>query len=202
MNSALKHEPGGVCAVVLAAGASRRMGVENKLLAEVGGVAMVRHVVTAALASKLSAVVVVTGFEGGRIRAALTELDLRFVDNPDYADGLSTSLRAGVGAARDDCTGAVILLGDMPRISPAIIDRLVESFRAGEGRSICVPVYDGRRGNPVLWPERFFSDLGAITGDRGGRDLLARLSDHVDPVDVDSPDIFSDVDTPDDLAST
>jgi molybdenum cofactor cytidylyltransferase len=204
MNSVAKNKPGGVFAVVLAAGSSRRMGAENKLLVDIDGMAMVRRVVTAALASEARAVIVVTGFEGERIVDALSGLDVRFVDNPDFADGLSTSLKVGINAVSqdNDCTGAVILLADMPRLSSTAIDRILERFRAGGGESICVPVYDGRRGNPVLWPRRFFPDLGAVTGDKGGRDLLQRLSNHVIAVEVDSPEIFFDVDTPDDLART
>ncbi|MBC8339802.1 MAG: nucleotidyltransferase family protein [Rhodospirillales bacterium] len=199
MNPGKKNRSGGVCAVVLAAGASRRMGDENKLLANVHGRPIIRSAVTAALEAGAGPVVVVTGFEGGRVRAVLSGLDVGFADNPDYPEGLSTSLKAGIEAVPQDCTGAVIVLGDMPRVSAAIIDKLVDRFETGGGETICVPVHGGRRGNPVLWPRRFFADLAAVQGDRGGRDLLQRLSGHIETVEVDTPEIFFDVDTPDDL---
>lgn len=189
-----------IAVIVLAAGRSTRMGVANKLLSVIDGTPMVRRVVEAALASKARPVLVVTGHQAGEVRAALAGLDVAFVDNPDYAAGLSTSLKAGVAAVPATAEGALVLLGDMPRITAGHIDRLIEAFTAEQGRCICVPVHQGRRGNPVLWPSAFFGEMLQLQGDAGAKTLLATHADRVREVDLGTDAIFVDVDTPDALA--
>src|SRR5258708_25406718 len=110
------------------------MGATNKLLAQIEGLPMVARVVDAAKASKVAAVVVVTGHQADEVRAVLADRPVRFVHNPDYAVGLSTSLKAGLGALAPEVDGALICLGDMPRVTPAMIDRLVPSFAPLAGR--------------------------------------------------------------------
>ncbi len=121
---------------MLAAGLSSRMG-RNKLLATVAGKPLLRHAVDSALASRLTPLVVVTGHDAAAVRESLSGLDVTFVQNPDYADGLSTSLRAGLAALPDDCDGGLVLLGDMPAITPALINRTIEAFAPEEGHAIC-----------------------------------------------------------------
>jgi len=186
-----------IAALVLAAGRSTRMGA-NKLLADVGGKPMVRHAVEAALASQAEAVVVVTGHEAARVRAALAGLDVRFAQNDLYADGLSTSVRAGVAAA-EGADGALVCLGDMPGLTARTIDRLIAAFNPAEGRGVIVPVHDGRRGNPVLWGRAFFADLMALSGDVGAKPLLAGAADAVCEVEIGDDGVLTDLDTPDAL---
>lgn len=188
-----------VGAVVLAGGSSKRMGEDNKLLQEVDGKAMVRRVVEAALDSHAVSVIVVTGHEAVRVRQALAGLDVTFVHNPNYADGLSTSVRAGVGHVPTACGGAVMLLGDMPRVTAGHIDVLLDRFRDEQGRAICVPTCGGRRGNPVVWPRDFFADMMDLDGDVGARRLIERHRERVVEVAIEDRAIFLDVDTPDDL---
>ena len=191
--------PPRIAAVVLAAGQSRRMGTLNKLLIEVDGVPMVRRVAAAALASKAAPVVVVTGHEAERVRAALAGLDVAFAHNSDFAEGMSSSLHCGVEALDPAIDGAVVCLGDMPRTSAALIDRLIADFNPLEGRAIGVPTYRGKRGNPVLWAARFFGEMRNLSGDVGARHLIG---DHADAVyEVESPDhsVTIDVDTPEAL---
>ena len=195
--------PPRIAAVVLAAGQSRRMGALNKLLIEVDGVPMVRRVAAAALASKAAPVVVVTGHEAERVRAALAGLDVAFAHNSDFAEGMSSSLHCGVEALDSErapgIDGAVVCLGDMPRTSAALIDRLIAGFNPLEGRAIGVPTYRGKRGNPVLWAARFFGEMRNLSGDVGARHLIG---DHADAVyEVESPDhsVTIDVDTPEAL---
>ena len=186
-----------VAAVVLAAGSSRRMGGANKLLADWNGRPLVAHAVAAVAASAAKPVLVVTGHEAARIEAALAGLDVRFVHNPDFAQGLSASLKAGLGAlAAEFVDGALICLGDMPKVSTATLNRLIETFEAGGKKAICAPAADGQRGNPVLWPVDLFAALMAVSGDVGGRALLARHAERVQPVAADPGEIFTDVDTP------
>ena len=143
-----------------------------------------------------------TGHETDRVEAALAGLDVRTVRNPDYALGLSASLRAGLAALdKDGVSGALICLGDMPRVTAATLDRLIDAFEAGGGRAICAPVADGRRGNPVLWPADLFAAMKELAGDAGARELIARHADRLQTVDADAAEIFHDVDTPEALAA-
>lgn len=190
-----------IAAIVLAAGRSTRMGGPNKLLAEVGGRPLVVHAAEAALGAGLSDVVVVTGHQEAAVRGVLEPLGLRFTHNPDYAEGLSTSLRAGLAALGEDCDAAVVLLGDMPRISADLVRRLCAAFDPASGRHIVVPVAEGRRGNPVLWGRRFFPELLRVAGDQGGRAVLASAPEAVAEVAGEDDDVHLDLDTPEALAA-
>jgi molybdenum cofactor cytidylyltransferase len=188
-----------VAAIVLAAGRSTRMGAQNKLLADLGGKPMVRRVVETALASRARPVLVVTGHMAAEVGAALAGLEVRLVANPDYAAGLSNSLKAGIRAVPEECNGALVLLGDMPRVAPEHIDRLMDPFVASP-EGIVVPVHEGRQGNPVLWPRRYFSALLQLDGDVGAKRLIAAHRAGVREVEVGTTGIFADVDTPEELA--
>lgn len=190
-----------VAAIVLAAGQSRRMGRRNKLLAEVDGRPMVARTVAAVLASRASGVTVVLGHQAEKVRAALTGFDVKFVDNPEYAEGLSTSLRRGLAALPAETEGALICLGDMPRIPSEEIDRLIASFDPAAGRAICVPTHRGKRGNPVLLGQRFFAEIQEISGDVGARQLIGAYPELVHEVEMDSDAVLIDIDTPEALAS-
>jgi molybdenum cofactor cytidylyltransferase len=189
-----------VTAIVLAAGRSTRMGAPNKLLADVAGKPMVRHVIEAALASRATPVLLVTGHQKSKVRSALAELDVTFVANPDYAAGLSSSLKAGIAAASAAASGALVLLGDMPRITSDHIDRLIAAFDAADGQAIIVPVHEGRRGNPILWPKAFFAEMLQLDGDSGAKRLLGLHAGNVREVDLGTDAIFADIDTPEALA--
>ena len=191
-------EVGNVAAVVLAAGRSTRMGA-NKLLADLGGKPMVRLVVEAALGSAASPVLVVTGHQHGETRRALTGLNVVFVHNPDYAQGLSTSLKAGIGAVPLEAAGALVLLGDMPQIAAAHLDLLIVAFR-DLGGAIVVPTHAGNRGNPVLWPRACFGEMLRLQGDAGAKRLLAAHASRVHEVELGTDAIFLDVDTVEVLA--
>lgn len=188
-----------IAAVVLAAGRSTRMGGSNKLLAEIGGRPLIRIAVEAALASRARPVIVVTGHERERVEAALAGLPVRLVHNPDFAQGLGSSLRAGIAAVPAEADGAIVCLGDMPQVDAALIDRLIAAFAPEAGALAVVPTIDGRRGNPVLWSRRFFPDLIAIEGDIGARHLISRYGEAVVEVAVTGKGALVDVDTPDAL---
>lgn len=189
-----------IAAVVLAAGLARRMG-SNKLLAPIDGVAMVARSVDAILASQARPVVVVTGNEPEKLRAALAGRDVTFVHNPDFAEGLSASLKRGVAAVPTDCDGALVCLGDMPRVSPKDLDRLIAAFNPVEGRAICVPVRGAKRGNPVLWSRRFFAEIQALAGDVGAKHLIGAYPEAVAEVPTEDDGVLIDIDTPQALAS-
>ncbi|KAB2880175.1 MAG: nucleotidyltransferase family protein, partial [Pseudorhodoplanes sp.] len=188
-----------VAAIVLAAGRSTRMGGPNKLLAELRGRPLVRIAVEQALASPARPVIVVTGHQRAEIEAALRGLDVVLVHNPDYAEGLSTSLRAGLSAVAADADGALVLLADMPHVDAALITKLLAAFDPEKGTLVVVPTIAGKRGNPVLWSRRFFPDLMAIEGDVGARHLIGRYAEAVTEVPLNGKAPLADIDTPDAL---
>ncbi|MEC7490289.1 MAG: molybdopterin-binding/glycosyltransferase family 2 protein [Pseudomonadota bacterium] len=187
-------------AVLLAAGQSRRMGPENKMTVEIDGKPMVEHSVRALIESTAVPVVVVLGHEPEEVEKALSGMDVTFVLNPNYAKGLSTSLRVGLAALPTDCTGAVVSLGDMPSVTKSDINSLIEAFDPVSGHSICVPTHDGKRGNPVLWARRYFDDMSSVEGDVGARHLIGENADQVCEVATSNSGILIDLDTPDAVA--
>jgi molybdenum cofactor cytidylyltransferase len=190
-----------IAAAVLAAGRSTRMGAVNKMIAEISGKPLVRIAAEQALASRAAPVIVVTGHQRERIEAALAGLPVRFVHNPDYADGLGTSLKAGIAAVPEDADGAIICLGDMPQVDAALIDRLIAAFDPERGALIVAPSIEGRRGNPVVWSRRFFHELMAIQGDIGARHLIGQYAEAVAEVSLAGDAALTDVDTPESLSA-
>jgi molybdenum cofactor cytidylyltransferase len=185
-----------VAAVVLAAGRATRMGGPNKLLAELGGKPLVRIIAEQALASQAHPVLVVTGHQQSEVRGALSGLDVTFIGNEAFADGLASSVKVGIAALPADVAGAVICLGDMPLVDARLIDRLIGAFDPDRGALIVVPVNEGRRGNPVLWSKRFFGELLTLEGDAGARHLIAKHVEAVAEVTTDGQSAFLDIDTP------
>jgi molybdenum cofactor cytidylyltransferase len=190
-----------IAAVVLAAGRSTRMGAINKLIAEIGGKPLVRIAAEQALASRAGPVIVVTGHQRERVAAALSGLPVRIVHNSDYAEGLGTSLKAGIAAVPADADGAIVCLGDMPQVNAALIDKLIAAFDPAHGALVVVPSIAGRRGNPVVWSRRFFHDLMAINGDIGARHLIGAYAEAVVEVPVADDAALTDVDTPESLSA-
>jgi len=188
-----------IAALVLAAGLARRMG-SNKLLAPIEGVPMVARAVDAALSSQAEPVIVVVGNEAERVKAALAGRDVTFVANPDFAEGLSASLKRGIAAVPATSDGALVCLGDMPRVAASDLDRLIAAFNPVEGRAICVPVREGKRGNPVLWGRRFFAEILGVAGDVGAKHLIGAYPEAVAEVAMDGDGVLIDIDTPQALA--
>lgn len=185
-----------IAAIVLAAGAARRMGRPKQLL-PLAGKPLVWHVADTACRAGLSEVIVVTGSQRAAVTEAVADLPVRPVHNPGWQAGQASSLRAGLAAAAPETAAAIFLLADQPLVSPDIIRALVAAWRAGG--TIVVPTASGRRGNPVLF------DLGcwrrqlvALSGDAGARGIIAANPGEVQAVPVADEAIFFDVDTPDD----
>jgi molybdenum cofactor cytidylyltransferase len=142
---------------------------------------------------------VVTGHQHERVEAALAGLPVEFVHNPAFAGGLGTSLRAGIAALPAQTDGAIVCLGDMPQVDAAMIDTLIGALDPAKGALIAVPSIDGRRGNPVVWSRRFFSDLMGVEGDIGARNLITRYSEAVIEVPLSGTAALTDIDTPEAL---
>lgn len=185
-----------IAAVVMAAGTSSRMGGKNKLLEAIDGTAMLRLTVESVLASQAHPIVVVTGRDAEEVRGALSGLDVRFAHNADFEEGMSSSLRVGVEALGEEADGALICLGDMPFVERHDMNKLIAAFDEDEGRTICLPVYQGKWGNPVLWSHQYFREMAAVSGDKGARELLHVYAERVCEVSVENDGVMRDFDTP------
>jgi len=190
-----------IAGLVLAAGRSTRMGGPNKLLEEINGKPLVRIATEHVLASRARPVVVVTGHQTERVERALAGLPVTFVHNPDFAEGLSKSLKAGIAAVPAEVDGVVVCLGDMPQVSAPLIDKLIAAFDPERGALVVIPTIGGKRGNPVLWSRRFFPDLTAVEGDVGARHLIGGYGEAVVEVPVEDAAALTDVDTPEALTA-
>ena len=185
-----------VVAIVLAAGRGTRMGVQ-KVLLPLGRRALVQRVVDAALGSRATETIVVVGHEAGSVVQVLRDRPVTFVVNPDHAQGMSTSLHAGLGAVRPGCDAAVFLLGDQPFVTPAVIDRLIERF-VESGEWVVRPVLGDRQIHPVLMSAALFPEIIGQRGDVGGRAVARRHPERVGLVAVDDVRLDLDVDTDED----
>lgn len=183
-----------LAAIVLAAGQSRRMGKANKLTLEIDGKPMVRYPAEAAT-DVCDSLFLVTGNEHKAVEGALGGMAFTPVHNPEHADGLATSLRAGVSALPADATHAVILLGDMPGITSAHLQTMRDAISDNPPGSIIMATHEGKRGNPVIWPRAYFDALKGVSGDTGARHLLGENSEKI--VEVELGEAASiDLDTP------
>ena len=189
------REQADVGIVLLAAGQSSRMGGPNKLMALFDGVPLVRRVAERAVASHACTTVVVTGHQADRVAEALVGLDLTLVRNPDYARGLSTSLKAGVGALPRGTAAALIVLGDMPAVGTIDLDRMITAFADSGGKAIVRATFTGKRGNPVLLPRALFAGLAELEGDTGARHLVETSGAPVVDVEIGEGAVI-DTDTP------
>jgi molybdenum cofactor cytidylyltransferase len=182
-----------IAAIILAAGQSSRMG-QHKLLLPLLGKPLLLHVVENALAAGCAEVLVVVGYQADAVRKLLANASVRVIDNPAYAEGQSTSMRAGIAALAPQIEAAMMLLGDQPLVKPAILQRLMQAWR-DTAKPIVAPYYAGQRGNPVLFARALFPELLSVTGDQGGREVLQRHAREVEPVPIADADAAQDLDT-------
>ncbi len=191
-----------IAAVVLAAGRSRRMAPHNKLLiADRTGKPMIARVVDNVLSSNARPVLVVTGHQAEQIQHTLGGRPVRYVHAADYAEGLSASLKAGIAAVPEECSAALVCLGDMPLVTGRMINRLLSAYDPDEGRLVVLPTFRGKQGNPMLWDRRFFPEILQISGDSGARFLLGKHLESVAEVEMADDAVLRDFDTTDSLNS-
>jgi len=183
-----------IAVIVLAAGTSSRAGSVNKLLSSYKDKPMVAHVVEAATRLSGCPVYVVVGHQADKVRAALSRFDLNFIENPDFDQGMSTSLIRGIKALPPSITGALICLGDMPRIEVQHLQQLISVCTGAD--SLCVPMYQGKQGNPVLWGRDYFDDILTLDGDVGAKSLIKKHTDIVKCVEMPDDAVLFDIDHP------
>ena len=184
-------------AVLLAAGRSERMGSNNKLLLNVDGIPLVRKSAINILNSNVTSMTVVTGFDENKIVNALSGLNVNFVKNINFREGLSSSLKAGLANITPTPSAVIICLADMPKIQPEHINQLIENFDPLKGWEICIPTNNGKRGNPVLIGSRFFPYIFETNGDFGAKQIMKQHSDKIVEVEIGTSDIHFDIDTQD-----
>lgn len=191
---------GPIAAVVLAAGASRRFGEANKLLATIDGCPLVARAVNTLIEAGVADIVVVTGYDREAVEAAVRGRPLHLAHNVDWESGMGTSIAAGIRAADAWASGAFIVPGDMPTMTVQLIAALTAAFDgAGRDRIVFPTTKAGEQRNPVLWPRRYFPALCKLPPDAGAKTLLASVQDDCVPVAFDSDAALRDIDTPDDL---
>ena len=188
-----------IAALMLAAGASSRMGGRDKLLEDVGGQPLIRHVAERVAASRADQLGCVIRPTDAARRAALKGLDVQWIENPIAEQGMGTSLAAGIRALGTEVDAALILLSDMPEVSAGDIDRMIAAFDPGEGRAIVRAVSgEGRPGNPVMFGRRFFEALAALDGDQGAKAVIAEHPEFVVDIALEGSASATDLDTPED----
>lgn len=180
--------------IVLAAGKSERMGRRNKLLLEIDDETIIERAVRTAVDSHIGDTIVVVGADGERVEEVITKLQVRVIHNADYAQGMASSIRAGVRAAGRGRTGYGICLGDMPDVQPSTFEHLAGALHENP-QSIVIPVYEGMDGHPVFFGSRFYDSLLNLRGDAGGRDLIDRNPYAVIRIPVSDSGILMDIDT-------
>lgn len=184
-----------MAALVLAAGQSKRMGQENKLLLPYQGETVLSHVLDQVVQAGMKNIFVVTGHQEGQVEQQLSRHDVIFIHNDLYQEGMSTSVKLGISSLPREIDAVLVILGDMPNISSAILKKIMVAYNPALGRSIIIPKHNGKRGNPILWGREFFSEFERLEGDMGAKILLNDYPEYIAEVDVGSDAIFLDMDT-------
>ncbi len=187
-------------AIILAAGFSRRMK-QNKLLLPLSRATVIENTVMNCLCTGIDGVTVVLGNEKEKVRQVLEQYPVHFIENPRYAEGMSSSIQEGIKILIRDqkMDGVMILPGDMPFIKPETINYLVENFQKNPG-SIIIPVFQDRKGHPIFFNKSLFPNILNIPEDMGLREVIKENIEKVLYVDVSDQGILIDLDRPEDYA--
>jgi len=189
------NEPVKIAAIVLSAGKSERMGGKHKLLLPIAGKTIIACLIEKLIRLPLEEIVVIVGFQQENVRRALKDYSVKIIENPSYAQGLSTSIIAGIQNVSSVVSGYLFLPADMPLITEDTIHRLIEVFRSFSGEKIVFPTVAGKQKNPVIFPVRFKEYLLSLKGDQGGKLLIRQFSEEAVAVPFDDPLPFRDIDT-------
>jgi molybdenum cofactor cytidylyltransferase len=185
-----------ICAIVLAAGLSSRMGAQ-KLLLPFGGKTVIGHIVDQLLASTIGNVHVVVGHQTSRISAELSGRAVSIVKNPNYRLGMLSSVRCGLKNLPEKCKAVMVVLGDQPSITAELIDQMLKSFASIE-KGILVPLYKGKRGHPIIFSTQYRDEVMTGYANVGLRGLLQNHPDEVFELKVSSASVLCDMDYPED----
>lgn len=200
------HSQRSTAAIILAAGSSSRMGAgRHKLLLPLNERPVLAHVIEATLVSQARPIIVVLGHQAEQVRAQLTRYSMdsgiTYVENPDYLQGMSTSMRVGLAYLQNqmkteiaNVDSALIMLGDQPLVTTYILNTLIDTWHI-TGKRIVAPLYTGKRGNPTLFAASLFPELLEVSGDEGGRSVVERHKQELATVELGDAVANYDVDT-------
>lgn len=185
-----------ICAIVLAAGYSSRMGTQ-KLLLPFGEKTVISHIVDQVLSSSVEKVYVVTGHQAEQVTGELSGKPITIVNNPEYESGMLSSVRAGLRDTPQECKAVLVALGDQPSITTELIDQMIQSFSSTE-KKIIVPLHKGKHGHPILFSNTYRDEILTDYDDVGLRGILQTHNDDIFEMNVSSHAVLSDIDNPSD----
>jgi molybdenum cofactor cytidylyltransferase len=186
------------CAVLLAAGVSKRLGF-NKLTLKINGESVIRKATLPFISAGIEKVFVVTGIQSEDIQRELAGYDVEFIQNKDYALGMSTSVRASLPFV-ENTKGVFFHLGDKPFIEKGILYHMIDTYQKNR-KKIIVPLFKGKKGHPVLMDASAYgTEIESLTGDKGLREIIEKHREDVIFIEGDEGSLF-DVDTVEDIAS-
>ena len=186
--------------IILAAGQSKRMLNDNKLLIKINKKTMLEKMVTTSLNSSADNTVLVLGYQSDIMQEIVNDKKIITIVNKDFAKGLSSSLQCGISALPDDCDAAVIILADMPSIESTVIDNIINSFNPKKNNSIIIPTFNNKKGNPILLDRKFFPDILRVKGDKGAKDIIVNNKNSILEVPQKNSAVLNDIDTKEDLS--
>lgn len=190
-----------VCAIILAAGESKRFGPENKLLVEVDGVPALERVVNAIKQSGVERLAIVSGSDHEAIASLLSGYDVNVIKNPNWKQGMGGSLSAGASTIDESqFSGILICLGDLPFVESTTIAKLLETFLENGAQKIILPTNNGIRGHPVIFPVFYRKELMRLSGDQGAKSIISAAGESLLEIEIASDQIFRDIDRPSDFA--
>jgi molybdenum cofactor cytidylyltransferase len=185
-----------IVGIILSAGESKRMGTPKQLLPW-GKTIILQQVIDNAAASHLEQILLVLGSHAGEIAGKITiSPKIEIVVNHDFKEGMSSSVKCGIKNAPAGADAFMLLLGDQPFISPAIINRLLDEYQTSK-HGIVIPVYNGKHGHPVIFAAKYKQELLAIA-DQGAKAVVNNHLQDILEVPLDAPEILTDIDTPQD----
>tara|TARA_B100001750_G_scaffold248576_1_gene281613 strand:+ start:11906 stop:12499 length:594 start_codon:yes stop_codon:yes gene_type:complete len=187
-----------ISATILAAGASKRMGKQNKLLMPINNMSVIRLVCKTVLATRIDSIIVVTGYEHQKVAKEIPSEISVILYNKDWKIGMMSSIYTGISKLDDSVDGNMIILGDMPLISEYTINSLITEFKIHSGKRIIYPLYDDKQANPVIFPKKYFSEIITSSGKKGCKRIIKKYQNDAIGIPTVSNEVILDCDTQDD----
>ena len=186
--------------IILAAGQSKRMLKDNKLLIKINKKTMIERIINTSLNSNANSTVVVLGHQSDTIQEYIRNKEVVTIINKDYKNGLSSSLQCGISALPDDCDAAIIILADMPNIQSNMINSMIKNYDPSNNKCIIVPTFKTKKGNPILLDRKYFPDILKVKGDKGAKDIILNNKESIYELPQKNSSVLNDIDTKEDLS--
>jgi molybdenum cofactor cytidylyltransferase len=186
-------------AILLSAGESKRMGKPKQLM-PLGSGTILEQAIDNLLNSVVDEIIVVLGHKAEEVIKTIAAKPVKIIFNPNYSQGMSTSIIAGLILVDPQSQAVMLALGDQPLVDGQTINKLIEEFH-NHDKGIVIPTYQSRRGHPIIFDIKYKPELLELEGDIGGREIIKHHPDDVLEVAVDSESVITDIDTRDDYKS-